>query len=159
MACRLFSAKPLSKPMLFLSIVPLETNFSESLMKNTTLFIHENASENIVCETAAILSRERCTKSSSLATLGYFKTTTSCAAIVEDAKVTIFLITLLRENCVIIDIWHTSLIILSSAANNDPPLTSAHRELNNGNIKQWDLKIMIYSLHIILMMLWSCHRQ
>ena len=34
MACRLFSAKPLFKPILgYLSIGPLETNFSEILIK------------------------------------------------------------------------------------------------------------------------------
>ena len=33
----------------------VELNFNQ----NTQLFIHENASENIVCEMAAILSRER----------------------------------------------------------------------------------------------------
>ena len=40
-----------------LSIGPLGTNFSEN--QNTKVFIHRNASENIVCETAAILSRGR----------------------------------------------------------------------------------------------------
>ena len=40
-----------------LLIRPLETNFSEILIKIETLFIHENASKNIVCEMAAILSR------------------------------------------------------------------------------------------------------
>ena len=40
-----------------LSIEPLGTNFSEILIK--ILFIHENASENVFCKMAAILSRER----------------------------------------------------------------------------------------------------
>ena len=40
-----------------LLIEPLGTNFSEILIKNIKLFIHENAPEHIVCETAAILSR------------------------------------------------------------------------------------------------------
>ena len=44
---------------MWLSIGPLGTNFSEILIKKTKVFIHENASENIVCETAAILSRGR----------------------------------------------------------------------------------------------------
>ena len=43
MACRLFGAKAVSKPML------------ED--QNTKFFIHENALENIVCEMVAILSR------------------------------------------------------------------------------------------------------
>ena len=42
-----------------LSIRPLETVFSEILTKNTKLFIHENASVNVVREEAAILSRGR----------------------------------------------------------------------------------------------------
>ena len=58
MACRLFGAKPLSEPMLgFCQLDPKEQNFGEILIKNTKLFINENASENIVCEMAAILSR------------------------------------------------------------------------------------------------------
>ena len=40
-----------------LSIEPSGANFSEILIKNTKLFIHKNASEHIVCEMAAILSR------------------------------------------------------------------------------------------------------
>ena len=42
-----------------LSIGPLGTNFSEILIK-IHFFIYENASENNVCEMAAILSRGRC---------------------------------------------------------------------------------------------------
>ena len=38
-----------------LSNGPLGANFSEILIKNIKIFIHENASENIVCEMAAIL--------------------------------------------------------------------------------------------------------
>ena len=56
MACGLFSAKPLSKPMLlFCQFDHKEQiwNFNQ----NTKFFIHENASENIVCEMATILSR------------------------------------------------------------------------------------------------------
>ena len=57
MACCLFGAKPLSKQMLgYLSIGPLGTNFSETLVKNTKLFIHENGSENIVYEAVVIVS-------------------------------------------------------------------------------------------------------
>ena len=39
-----------------LSIGRMRTNFSEICTKNTKNFIHENASENIVCEKAAIFS-------------------------------------------------------------------------------------------------------
>ena len=57
MACRLFGAKPLSKPMLgyWFFRNKLQYNFNEK----TNIFIQENASENIVCEMAAILPRER----------------------------------------------------------------------------------------------------
>ena len=55
-ACRLFSAKPLSKTMLvYCKSNPWELNFNQ----NTKLFIHKNASEKIVCEMAAISSRGR----------------------------------------------------------------------------------------------------
>ena len=40
----------------------LWTNFSEILIKNTFFFIHENASENIFCEMAAILYQGKITK-------------------------------------------------------------------------------------------------
>ena len=60
MACHLFGAKPLSKPMLCYSQLDskeLQWNFNQ----NIKLFIHENASENIIyrSEMAAILSRRR----------------------------------------------------------------------------------------------------
>ena len=59
MACRPFGAKPLSKPVLVIvngtSRNKLQSNFNQ----NTKLFIDENASENIFCEMAAILSRGR----------------------------------------------------------------------------------------------------
>ena len=41
---------------------PLRTNFSENFNQNTKCFIHENASENIVCKIAAILSQPQCVK-------------------------------------------------------------------------------------------------
>ena len=47
MACRLFGAKPLSKPMGLLSI---RNKVQWNVKQNTKLFIHENASQNIVCE-------------------------------------------------------------------------------------------------------------
>ena len=57
MACRIFGAKPLAKPMLGYRTLrnKLQWNFN----KVTQFFIHENASENIVCEMVAILSRGR----------------------------------------------------------------------------------------------------
>ena len=39
-----------------LSIGPLGTNFSEILIKTQKTFIHENASENFICEKATIIS-------------------------------------------------------------------------------------------------------
>ena len=42
-----------------LSVAPLGTNLSEILIKNTKRFIDKNASENIVCEMMAILSKGR----------------------------------------------------------------------------------------------------
>ena len=62
MACRLFGAKPLSNYLNLCWIIvnwtprkKLQWNFNH----NTKLFIYENASENIVCKMAAILSRRR----------------------------------------------------------------------------------------------------
>ena len=62
MACRLFGAKPLFKPML--SYCQLDPKEQTSLIfnRNTNLFINQNASENIVCEMATILSRGRWVK-------------------------------------------------------------------------------------------------
>ena len=40
-----------------LSIGPLGTKFSENLIKIQFLYVYKNASENIVCEMATILSR------------------------------------------------------------------------------------------------------
>ena len=54
MACHLFGAKPLSKPMLDWT---LRNKWQWNLNQNKKLFIHKNASESIVCEMAAILSR------------------------------------------------------------------------------------------------------
>ena len=42
-----------------LSIGPLGTNYSANFNQNTKTLIHENASENVVSEMAAILSRGR----------------------------------------------------------------------------------------------------
>ena len=47
MACCLYSAKPLSKPMLgYCQLNKLQWNFNQ----NIKIFIHENASENIFCK-------------------------------------------------------------------------------------------------------------
>ena len=62
MACRLFGAKPLFKPMLgYFQLDPKEQN-SVKFYSNEKKVIHENASEKIVCEMAAILSRGRWVK-------------------------------------------------------------------------------------------------
>ena len=62
MFCRLLGAKPSSEPMLgYWDIVnwTLRNKLQWNFNQNTKLFIHENASEKIVCEMAAILSRGR----------------------------------------------------------------------------------------------------
>ena len=45
-----------------LSIGPLANIFQWKFNKNTTIFIEENARENVVCEMAFILSRPQCVK-------------------------------------------------------------------------------------------------
>ena len=45
-----------------LSIGSLRTYFNENLIKNATIFIDENARENVVCEMASIYSRPQCVK-------------------------------------------------------------------------------------------------
>ena len=59
MACPLFGTKPLSKPMLGYCQLDPMNKLQWKFSKNTQLFIHENAYENIVCEMAAILSQGR----------------------------------------------------------------------------------------------------
>ena len=59
MAWRLFGAKPLSRPVLGYVNWTLGNKLQSNFNQNTKLFIHENASENIDYETAAILSRGR----------------------------------------------------------------------------------------------------
>ena len=62
MACRLIGAKPLSEPMLdYCQLDPCE-HISVKSNQNTTIFIEENARENVVCEMAFILSRPQCVK-------------------------------------------------------------------------------------------------
>ena len=64
MACRLYGAEPLSKPILgYCQSDPKKQTAVIFFYQNTRLFIHENASENIVCEMAAILSGRRCVNS------------------------------------------------------------------------------------------------
>ena len=51
MACCLFSAQTLSKPMPgLLSIAPLGINFKWNFNQNTKLSLHKNAYENIICK-------------------------------------------------------------------------------------------------------------
>ena len=60
MACRLFGAKPLTKPVLgYCQFWLLGTNFIEIWIKIQNFSFAKNASENIVCKMAAILSRGR----------------------------------------------------------------------------------------------------
>ena len=59
MACRLFGANPLSKSLQSdFRLEPKEQN----LVKFESIFIHENALENLVWETAVIFSRGRWVK-------------------------------------------------------------------------------------------------
>ena len=59
-AIGLFGAKPLSKPMLVIVNLTLRNKLQWNLNRNIKNFIQENASGNIVCEMAAILSRPQC---------------------------------------------------------------------------------------------------
>ena len=57
MACRLFGAKALYKPMLdYCQLDSLRNKLQWNLNQNTKLFTHVNASVSIVCEMAAMLS-------------------------------------------------------------------------------------------------------
>ena len=57
MVCRLFGAKSLSEPMTCYCHIDPREQRQWNVNKKTELLIHENISENIVCEMAAILSR------------------------------------------------------------------------------------------------------
>ena len=60
MACRLFGAKPLSKPMLGYCWLDNEEQTSVYFFyQNTKKYIYKNISQIIVCEMADILSRGR----------------------------------------------------------------------------------------------------
>ena len=56
-ACRLFGAKPLSEPSWNIVNWTFRKKFQWKFSRNSNIFIRENAFENIVCETADILSR------------------------------------------------------------------------------------------------------
>ena len=57
MACRLFAAKPLSNPMQGYFQLDACEQTSVKFYSKYKIFIHENASVNILCEMVAILSR------------------------------------------------------------------------------------------------------
>ena len=59
MACRLFGAKTLSEPVLCYCQLDPKEQPSVKFNQNTKLFILKNASDNIACEKAAILSKGR----------------------------------------------------------------------------------------------------
>ena len=56
MAYHIYDAQPLSKPMGVIVYWTFRDKLQWNLNQNTIFFIHENESENIVCEMAAILS-------------------------------------------------------------------------------------------------------
>ena len=60
MACRLVGAKPLSEPMLDVVNWTLKNKLQWNSNLNSYIFIQENASENVVCEIAPILSWPQC---------------------------------------------------------------------------------------------------
>ena len=61
----LLSTKPLSKQMLCFVYWTLRNKLQWNSIHNAKRFIHDNAYENIVCEMAVILSKERWVKSTS----------------------------------------------------------------------------------------------
>ena len=60
MACRLSGAKPLYKPMLIIVNWTLRNKLQWNFNRNSNIFIHENALQNVVCEMASNLSRPQC---------------------------------------------------------------------------------------------------
>ena len=62
MICCLFSAKPLSEPVLEYCLVDPWEQTSVKFYSKLKIFIQENAFENVVCEVAAILSQPQCVK-------------------------------------------------------------------------------------------------
>ena len=63
MACRLDGAKPLSEPMLDIVNWTLRNKLQWNSNRNSNIFIHENALENVVCEMASILPPPQCVNS------------------------------------------------------------------------------------------------
>ena len=57
MACRLDGAKPLPEPMLDYCLLDPEEQSSMIIIRNSYVFVQENAFETVVCEMASILSR------------------------------------------------------------------------------------------------------
>ena len=64
MACRLFGANPLSKPMLGYCIVnwTLRSKLQWNYNQNAKLFVRENAYENVACDMVTIFSRGKWVK-------------------------------------------------------------------------------------------------
>ena len=59
MACRLFGAKPLSKPMLvYCQLIPYEQTSVNFLYEISNFFIKENAFENIVSQNGGHFDQE-----------------------------------------------------------------------------------------------------
>ena len=55
MACRLLSAKPLSKPMLaFCYLDPIANRLQGNLNQDTIMFVQVNVSENVTCKMICI---------------------------------------------------------------------------------------------------------
>ena len=70
MACRLCGTKPLPKPMPGYCQLDPKEQTSVKLLSKFKHFIHENASENIVCEMASILFRGRWVNAEMVPNLG-----------------------------------------------------------------------------------------
>ena len=60
MACRLFGAKPLSRPMLPYCQLDPKEHISVIFYVKFKVFIQGNALKNVVCEMVAIFSRSQC---------------------------------------------------------------------------------------------------
>ena len=60
MVCRLDGAKPLSEPMIYIVNWILRNKLKWKYNRHSSISIHENAIESVVCKMAAILSRPQC---------------------------------------------------------------------------------------------------
>ena len=60
MACRLDGAKPFPEPMLDNVNWTLINKFQWNVIRNSNIFIQENALQNVVCEMASILFMPQC---------------------------------------------------------------------------------------------------